>query len=56
MNAKLNASGRKEADGAWFFSLPLQREVMIMSDYEMLGIIIMIITMAFSIHSIPHKK
>ena len=55
MNAKLNASGRKKADGARFFS-PAQREVMIMSDCEMLVNFIMIITMAFSIHSIAYKK
>ena len=41
---------------ALVFSLPLQREVMIMSDCEMLVNFIMIITMAFSIHSISHKN
>ena len=41
---------------ALVFSLPLQREVMIMSDCEMLVNFIMIITMAFSIQSIAYKK
>ena len=40
---------------ALVFSLPLQREVMIMSDCEMLVNFIMIITMAFSIQSIAYK-
>ena len=40
---------------ALVFSLPLQREVMIMSDCEMLVNFMMIITMAFSIQSIAYK-
>lgn len=40
---------------ALVFSLPLQREVMIISDCEMLVNFIMIITMAFSIQSIAYK-
>lgn len=40
---------------ALVFSLPLQREVMIMSDCEMLVNFIMIITMAFLIQSIAYK-
>lgn len=41
---------------ALVFSLPLQREVMIMTDCEMLVNFIMVITMAFSIQSIAYKK
>lgn len=40
---------------ALVFSLPLQREVMIMTDCEMLVNFMMIITMAFSIQSIAYK-
>ena len=37
------------------FTLPIQREVMIMTDYEILAIVLMIITVAFTIHIGNHK-
>ena len=38
------------------FTLPIQREVMIMTDYEILAIVLLIITLAFSIHNESHRK
>ena len=37
------------------FTLPIQREVMIMTDYEILAIVLMVITVAFTIHIGNHK-
>lgn len=38
------------------FYSPVQREVMIMTTYEMLAIVLMIITLAFTIHIGNHKQ
>ena len=38
------------------FTLPYKREVMVVTDYEMLAIVLMIITLAFAIHNGSHKK
>ena len=38
------------------FTPPIQREVIIMTDYEILAIVLMIITLAFTIHIGSHKK
>lgn len=48
------ASGRKEKMAPGFYP-PIQREVMIVSDYEFLVVIIMIITLAFTVHNGTHK-
>ena len=47
--------GRKET--RWRLALPsfLQKGVMIMTAYEMLSIVLMIITVAFTIHLANHK-
>lgn len=47
--------GRKET--RWRLALPsfLQKGVMIMTDYEIIAIILMVITLAFSIHNGNHK-
>ena len=37
------------------FTLPVQREVMVVTDYEILAIVLMIITVAFTIHIGNHK-
>ena len=37
------------------FTLPPTREVIIMTDYEMLAIVLMVITVAFTIHIGNHK-
>ena len=47
--------GRKEADGAWLLPSFLQKGVMIMTDYEILAIVLLIITLAFSVHNGSHK-
>ena len=47
--------GRKEADGAWLLPSFLQKGVMIMTDYEILAIVLMVITVAFTIHIGNHK-
>ena len=41
-------------DDAWLYP-PLQKGVIIMTDYEILAIIIMVITLAFAIHNGTHK-
>lgn len=41
-------------DDAWLYP-HLQRGVIIMTDYEILAIIIMVITLAFAIHNGTHK-
>ena len=38
------------------FTLPIQREVMIVTDYEILAIVLLIITLVFSIHNESHRK
>ena len=38
-----------------FYPLFLQKGVMIMTDYEMLAIVLMIVTLAFTIHNGTHK-
>ncbi len=43
------------ADGAWLLPSFLQKGVMIMTDYEMLAIVLLIITLAFTIHIGNHK-
>ena len=47
--------GRKEADGAWLLPSFLQKGVMIMTDYEILAIVLLIVTLAFSVHNGSHK-
>ena len=47
--------GRKEADGAWLLPSFLQKGVMIMTDYEILAIVLLMITLAFSVHNGSHK-
>lgn len=37
------------------FTPPIQREVMVVTDYEILAIVLMIITVAFTIHIGNHK-
>ena len=37
------------------FTLPVQREVMVVTDYEILAIVLMIITVASTIHIGNHK-
>ena len=37
------------------FTLPVQREVMVVTDYEILAIVLMIITVAFTLHIGNHK-
>ena len=38
-----------------FYPPFLQKEVIIMTDYEIIAIILMIVTLAFSIHNGKHK-
>ncbi len=47
--------GRKEEDGAWLLPSFLQKGVMIMTDYEILAIVLLIVTLAFSVHNGSHK-
>ena len=47
--------GRKEEDGAWLEPSFPQKGVMIMSDYEILAIVLLIVTLAFSVHNGTHK-
>ena len=47
--------GRKEADGAWLLPSFLQKGVMIMTDYEIPAIVLLIVTLAFSVHNGSHK-
>ena len=47
--------GRKEADGAWLLPSFLQKGVMIMTDYEILAIVLLVITLAFTVHNGTHK-
>ena len=47
--------GKKEADGAWLLPSFLQKGVMIMTDYEILAIVLLMITLAFSVHNGSHK-
>ena len=47
--------GKKEADGAWLLPSFLQKGVMIMTDYEILAIVLLIVTLAFSVHNGSHK-
>ena len=47
-------SGRKEADGAWLLPSFLQKGVMIMTDYEILAIVLLIVTLAFTVHNGTH--
>ena len=47
--------GRKETDGAWLLPSFLQKGVMIMTDYEILAIVLLIVTLAFSVHNGSHK-
>ena len=42
-------------DGAWLLPSFSQKGVMIMTDYEILAIVLMIITLAFSVHNGTHK-
>lgn len=49
MIGKHSASGRKVKDGVRFSSLFLQKGVSMMTDYEMLSIVIMIITLVVSL-------
>ena len=37
------------------FYPPIQREVMVVTDYEILAIVLMIITVVFTIHIANHK-
>ena len=46
---------KKEADGAWLLPSFLQKGVMIMTDYEILAIVLLIVTLAFSVHNGSHK-
>ena len=39
-----------------FYPPLLQKGVMIMTDYEILAIVLMIITVAFSLHNESHRK
>ena len=47
--------GRKEKDGAWLLPSFLQKGVMIMTDYEILAIVLLIVTLAFTVHNGTHK-
>ena len=47
--------GKKEADGVWLLPSFLQKGVMIMTDYEILAIVLLIVTLAFSVHNGSHK-
>ena len=47
--------GRKEEDGAWLYPSFSQKGVMIVSDYEILAIVLLMITLAFSVHNGSHK-
>jgi len=49
MIGKHSASGRKVKDGVRFSALFLQKGVSMMTDYEMLSIVIMIITLVVSL-------
>ena len=51
----LTVLGRKEIDGAWLLPSLLQREVIIMTAYEILTIVLMIITLVFTVHIANHK-
>lgn len=46
----------KETDGAWLLPSFLQKGVMmIMTDYEILAIVLLIITLVFTVHNGSHK-
>jgi len=47
--------GRKAKDGAWLLPSFLQKGVMIMTDYEILAIVLLVITLAFTVHNGTHK-
>ena len=47
--------GRKEEDGAWLLPSFPQKGVMIMTDYEILAIVLLMITLAFTVHNGSHK-
>ena len=50
-------SGSRQEGNRWrlAFTPPIQREVMVVTDYEILAIVLMIITVAFTIHIGNHK-
>ena len=49
------APGRKETDGAWLYPLSLRKRGDGMNDFEMLTIVLMIITLVFTVHIANHK-
>ena len=51
-------SGSRQEGIRWrlAFTPPIQREVMVVTDYEILAIVLMIITVAFTIHIGNHKQ
>lgn len=53
----MKPSGFQQEGNRWrlAFTPPIQREVMVVTDYEILAIVLMIITVAFTIHIGNHK-
>ena len=54
MGPKGSPAGRKKM-ALGFYPLFHKRGVMIMSDYEILAIVLLIVTLAFSVHNGSHK-
>ena len=54
---QVEPSGSRQEGNRWrlAFTPPIQREVMVVTDYEILAIVLMIITVVFTIHIANHK-
>ena len=53
--ATVYALAQPNTDGAWLLPSFLQKGVMIMTDYEILAIVLLVITLAFTVHNGTHK-